>query len=409
MNKQKDDLQTFFEPIKQIWRRRELSFDLMGKKIDKIQIPPIKLGGKSYRPGPFYLDNSVPGSVLETIDALGMENKNGLKPVICHKHQEPYGWHVVLQLPPGISSRDIESKLSYFAEQAGGTITLQTKGSKVHMDISTKPLPEKVKYSWNPDLFKDMSMPVPIGETANGLLVIDLSSLPHMLVAGVPGGGKSNFLHVLTNSLIMLPNVWVVIIDLKRLEFSYLKERALVAYDRGMAWEVLTALNKELDRRLERLESASCVKIQEYKGDDMPYIACVIDELTELQNGDCQDKLNRIARLSRAVGISIVCATQRPSATTYNKFTDTRGLFDGTLCFRVRDAVNSRIVLDNDKAAHIPANIRGRAIWQWDRECEVQVMHLPINKAKKLLKNVPASETKGVKLVELSPERLLPR
>ena len=74
LNKQKDDLQTFFEPIRQVWRTRQLSFQVNGKRIDKI--------------GRFYLDNSVPGSVLNVIDALGLETKAGLKPVICHKHQE---------------------------------------------------------------------------------------------------------------------------------------------------------------------------------------------------------------------------------------------------------------------------------------------------------------------------------
>lgn len=265
MNKQKDDLGGFLEPIKQVWRTRELSFQFNGKRIDKI--------------GKFYLDNSVPGAVLNVIDALGLETKAGLKPVICHKHQEPYGWHIILQLPPGISGKDIESKIHYFSEQAGGSIDLRFKGGKVYMDISTNPLPGGVAYTFEASAHEALAMPVPIGMTVNGSLVIDLSELPHMLVAGVPGGGKSNFLHVMANSLLQ-GGGWIVIIDLKRLEFSYLKERALVAYNLNMAYEVLVALNKELDKRLEKLELAECVKIQDYKGADIPYIAVVIDEFS---------------------------------------------------------------------------------------------------------------------------------
>lgn len=117
---------------------------------------------------------------------------------------------------------------------------------------------------------------------------------------------------------------------------------------------------------------------------DMPFIVCVVDELAELQDDTAQELLNRLLRLSRACGISIVAATQRPSTTVLSG--DSRAQLSSRLCFRVADELNSRMVLGEtcNRAAYLPT-APGRAIFRWGKTREVQTMFLPVEEARKRL------------------------
>lgn len=350
------------------------------------------------------------GQVLETFDALGFETRSGLRPVMSHKHRTPNGWHLVFTLPPGISSQDVMAKLHHFEEQTGGTITATPKGNKLHLDISTAELPRTVAFEWNLDPYPDMYLPIPIGQSLSGLIVIDLSKLPHMFIAGNTGGGKTTFLRTATTALLHQSNVFVTVIDLKGLDFGYLRgsDRALLVDTEQDASAVLAALNRELDRRRRILQAAGATKLPEYQGDDLPWIVCVIDELAELREKKDQEALNRLGRLARAVGISLMVATQRPSHTLFAKFTDLRMLFAGRLVFSVPKPEDSRLILDSDAAAKIPANTPGRAVWRWDKEYIVQCPNLSVRAAKRLLAQIP-STWEGAKWYEQRTARLLPR
>jgi len=224
-----------------------------------------------------------------------------------------------------------------------------------------------------------------------------------LLVAGVPGFGKSNFLHVLIHSL--LPVAQVAIVDLKRLEFAYLQGHAALAKTEADALALMQALNREMEKRIGILEAAGVVKIQDYKGNDMPYIVTVIDELAEIRDENIMALIDRITRLARAVGISVVAATQRPSTKVLPG--DTRAMFQARICFQVADELNSRMVLGEScpLAAQLPG-IKGRAIWKFGiEEKEVQTMFLPLKQAKKMLNKNPV-RTWGY---EYETKRLPPR
>lgn len=347
------------------------------------------------------------GQVLETFDALGFETRSGQRPVMSHKHRTPNGWHLVFTLPPGISSLDVIKKLDHFEEQTGGTISVEPRGNKLHLDISTAQLTRNVTFEWQPDLYPDMHLPIPLGLSLSGPLVTDLSKLPHMFIAGNTGGGKTTFLRTATTALLHQQNVFVTVIDLKGLDFGYLRDRALVVDTEADASSVLAALNRELDRRRRILQAAGATKLPEYQGDDLPWIVCVIDELAELTDKADQEALNRLGRLARAVGISLMVATQRPSHTLFNKFTDLRMLFAGRLVFSVPKPEDSRLILDTDTASKLPADVPGRAVWRWDNEYIVQCPNLSVRAAKRLLAQIPAHE--GVRWYEPSASRLLPR
>lgn len=377
---------------------------MMARKEENVLEDIVNLIRHTWRHRP---NNDIPASVLDTIDALKLQNKAGERPTLVKQEKTEYGYKMYFNLPPGVSKADIANKTEYFQEQTGGIIELRMhKGSKLEMDIQIVDLPDKIMFEWDAGLYTDLELPIPVGYTTKGLTVVDLADLPHLLVAGHPGAGKSNSLHGFAHALLSTERCFLIIIDFKKLEFAYLRDKALLVTSNIMAIEVLDKLNKEMDKRLNKLMDAGCVKIQDYRGNDMPYITLIVDELAEMSDKVAQEMLNRIVRLSRAAGISVICATQRPSSTIFNKFGDTKAMFSGSLCFRVRDAVNSRIVLENDKAAHLPANIPGRAIFQWENEEIVQSMFLPVKQASGMVKGM---NTERVRLFELTTKGLPPR
>ena len=329
-------------------------------------------------------------AVLDVLDALNLETRNHQRPVLSHYHATPTGWHVVIHMPAGIASKEITSRLDYFSEQCNGTVAASPIGAEVHLDIATKPLPKLVPFAYE----STDCMQIPLGMTHSGMLSIGLPSLPHLFVAGNTGGGKTCFLRVAAVSLLRQGCI-VVVIDLKGLDFHHLSSHALVVDTDSETLAVLHLLNREHNRRKEVLKRAGCVNFQEYTG-DMPYLVVLIDELAELTDKDSQALLNRLLRLSRAMGISIIAATQRPSHTVYAKFTDSRMLFAGRLCFTMPTAEDSRLILNNDAAAKIPQDVPGRAIWQRGKQTEVQCMYLPVKQANAVLADVSRREVFAV-------------
>ncbi len=349
--------------------------------------------------------NEQAKAIFDTIDAL---YPGDMQPLVIKvaKNKDGAGFTFIINLPPGFSYRDFKKKENYFEDASGGAVQIQKKGKAVFLRMMTEEIRKEYPYVWDPSPYEQMCLPVPLGYAALGLIVRDLADAPNWISAGHPGSGKSNLLHVIAVSLLLHRPIYLVIIDLKKLEFSYLKRHALLVDNLQEARDVLQAINKQLDKRLTTLEKAGAVKIQDYAG-EMPFIVLVIDELAEMQDEQCQDSLNRIVRLGRAPGICVVAATQRPSSTMFRKFGDSKAMFSGTVCYHVRDEVNSRMLLDNDRAAMIP-NIPGRGILQFDEELEIQTMFLPVGKAKKLIQGIPASATKDVMRIEQPPKRLPP-
>ncbi len=379
----KDDnlLKELFDLSKNIWRHRK-GFAIGNKQIIK--------------------DNTVTATVLDTIDALW---DGEIKPLVVKTKNKGKIYEYKINLPPGISYLDFLQKQNYFADSVGGAVSAEKNGKFISLVVSTEQLRSKYKYNFDYSQYKKMHLPVPFGYTPSGLLVRDLADAPNLLIAGVPGSGKSNFLHVLTNSILLSRVAYIIIIDLKRLEFSYMKKKAIIIDNIEDTQKCLSFLNMELNKRLNILEQAGVVKIQDYKG-NMPFIVLVIDELAELHDKQCQNDLNRIVRLGRAAGFSVVVSTQRPSSTLFNRFGDSKAMFTATMCFYVRNELNSRMVLDSGRASLIP-KIPGRAIYQWEQEIEIQAMHLPISKAKKLITEM--KEVVRFDGLQHTQKRLLPR
>lgn len=322
----------------------------------------------------------IPLSVIETIEALWSDK---LRPQIHAKKKTSHGYTFTIALPAGISFKDFYSKLDYFKDSAGGNrvnVSISQSGKMAIMQISTNLLGDFFKYSVE-YLHKGV-LPIPIGYSQQGLEVIDLASLPHMLIGGTTGGGKSNAIHVIVNSLLSLPEPpMIVLIDLKMSEYNYLENRLMLVTELDIACQAIERLVGEMRKRQLLLKETKFVNIQKYNAkvtDRLPYIVLIIDELAELKNKDAQEDLETLLRLCRSVGICNVAATQRPSSKifTSKSFGDAKANFSGRLCYQVNSNIDSRIILDSGEGALLPS-IPGRAMWRNGRELiEIQTPYL---------------------------------
>jgi S-DNA-T family DNA segregation ATPase FtsK/SpoIIIE len=220
-----------------------------------------------------------------------------------------------------------------------------------------------------------MALPIAFGKMMNNeVLVVDLAKMPHLLIAGATGQGKSVTINTILLSLLYKKHpaeLKFVLIDVNALEFSiYQKiERHFLAKLPGESSAIittisqgvntLTSLTLELDQRYELFQNGQVRNVIDYnqklitrKFDDpakhryLPYIVVVIDEFAGLMttNNEVEVLIARIAQLGRAAGIHLIVSTQRPSVKT---ITGTiKANFTSRLAFRVATATDSRTILD---------------------------------------------------------------
>ena len=221
-----------------------------------------------------------------------------------------------------------------------------------------------------------MDLPIVFGKTiSNEIFVIDLAKMPHLLIAGATGQGKSVGLNVLLTSLIYKKHpsqLKLVLVDPKKVELSLFNtiERHFLAKlpdtdeaiitDTKKVIHTLNSLCMEMDQRYDLLKEANCRNLKEYnkkfverrlnpeKGHRfMPYIVLVIDELADLMmtaGKEVETPIARLAQLARAIGIHLVVATQRPSVNVITGII--KANFPARISFKVTSKVDSRTILD---------------------------------------------------------------
>ena len=205
----------------------------------------------------------------------------------------------------------------------------------------------------------DAVLPIVMGVVRNGRrLVADLTQMPHLLVAGTTGSGKSMALHVIINSMLLRGSqVRLALIDPKRIEFSHYigmpQLYAPIARDAEASINLLRSLVSEMEMRFVRLQKAKCRDITQYRG-SMSYIVVVMDEFADLMmtsRRTVQELICRLAQKSRACGIHIVLATQRPSTDVVTGLI--KANFPSRMSCQVSSAVDSRVVLDRNGAERL--------------------------------------------------------
>ncbi|HZT13254.1 MAG TPA: DNA translocase FtsK [Candidatus Baltobacteraceae bacterium] len=186
----------------------------------------------------------------------------------------------------------------------------------------------------------------------------DLGKMPHLLVAGATGAGKSVCLNTIVASLLVSATpdqVQLLMIDPKRVELTMyngiphlIKD---VITDARMAAGALFEMTKEMDARYERFAKAGVRKIEEYNarfpGEHLPYVVVIIDELADLMlvaPARVETSIMRLAQLARATGIHLVVATQRPSVDVITGLI--KANIPSRIAFAVSSQVDSRTILD---------------------------------------------------------------
>lgn len=183
----------------------------------------------------------------------------------------------------------------------------------------------------------------------------DLAKMPHLLIAGTTGSGKSVGLNSFILSLIArkkLDELKFVLIDPKRVEFSVYNDQSYmltpVVTDNAQASAVLAALVDEMERRYGLFETELARNVSEYrqKGKKLPYIVCVIDEFADLIAADktVEISVQRLAQKARAAGIHLLLATQRPSVDVVTGVL--KANFPTRLSYKVASQADSRTILD---------------------------------------------------------------
>jgi S-DNA-T family DNA segregation ATPase FtsK/SpoIIIE len=208
----------------------------------------------------------------------------------------------------------------------------------------------------------DWTLPVGLGKDISGRAVFfDLSEMPHLLVAGTTGSGKSVMLNGLLTSLLLTTDprqVKMVLIDPKRVELSQFGRVphliTPVVTDVKKAANALSWGVAEMERRYEVLEQNGVRSLEGYNDRaevQMPYVVVVIDELADLMmqaGAKVEDAIIRLAQKARAVGIHIVVATQRPSVDVITGMI--KANVPSRIAFAVSSQVDSRVIMDSPGA-----------------------------------------------------------
>ncbi len=226
----------------------------------------------------------------------------------------------------------------------------------------------------------DMDLPIALGKTiSNEVYIADLAKMPHLLVAGATGQGKSVGINAILTSLLYKKHpaeLKFVLVDPKKVELSLFKkierhflaklpnEEEAIITDTKKVINTLNSLCIEMDQRYDLLKNAQVRNLKEYnvkfinrrlnpeEGHRfLPFIVLIIDEFADLMmtaGKEVETPIARLAQLARAVGIHLVIATQRPSV---NIITGTiKANFPARLAFRVLSKVDSRTILDSGGA-----------------------------------------------------------
>ena len=258
-----------------------------------------------------------------------------------------------------------------------GTIGIEVPNKKKSI-VSMKSLISSKKY-----IESEMELPIAIGKTiSNETFIVDLTKMPHLLMAGATGQGKSVGINAILTSILYKKHpaqVKFVLVDPKKIELSiynkierhYLaklpESEDAIIIDNDKVINTLNSLCMEMDNRYELLKDAMTRNIKEYNTKFisrklnpenghtfLPYIVLVIDEFADLimtAGKEVETPLARLAQLSRAVGIHLIIATQRPSVNVITGLI--KANFPARIAFRVTSKIDSRTILDTGGAEQL--------------------------------------------------------
>jgi S-DNA-T family DNA segregation ATPase FtsK/SpoIIIE len=335
------------------------------------RFPPISCLRENPNPGPTVSEDELKFTarmLRETLETFGVKVHDDIEfypgPVITRYEVKPAAGVKVNQilnlsddLALALKAKRIRIIAPIPGKAAVGIEIPNRKAQIVHLrdilqsDAFTKP---------------GLRLPLALGKTIAGQpYVTDLAKLPHLLIAGATGSGKSVCINVLVSSLIykLHPHqIRFIMIDPKMLELTVYKGiphlgRPVVTNPKR-AEKVLSDAVVEMEQRYRKLANASVRNIEDYnrkQTDDekkLPYIVIMVDELADLlmssQSSKTELLITRLAQMARAVGIHLVLATQRPSVDVITGLI--KANFPARIAFQVSSKVDSRTIIDANGA-----------------------------------------------------------
>ena len=284
----------------------------------------------------------------------------------------------------------------------------------IELIYSAEPLPKITKV---PPLGTLRRSEIFVGETRSKKITSRFDKIPHLLIAGQTGGGKSTFLRQLITTLIVNQKSRdITLIDLKGgLEFQTFKQTkgVTVVPNIGEAVSKLQSIQGDFNNRLLLLQNSQCKDIDQYNekikkenetGTPNTLIRkfIVIDEAAELflnnsrHSSDtthlAREVVVRLATQGRALGIHLIIATQRPDTRALDP--QVKANLMGIICFQMANTASSMTVLGNGRAKNLPS-IAGRAIWKSGLEMiEIQTPFMDLQSTEDLIRPFQNTDTK---------------
>ena len=351
----------------------------------------------------------------------GLVAKDGKTIRIHRKTKKKNYTEYVFQMPQGLSSKEFQNKLDHFQDGLNIKKTAMDLSLTDFKDINWKGdiiqefkriLQNKKKlrkdleitfdgmlifrvfneahadyFEFDESLIKSLKdWEIPVGIDRTGKLIKhNFETIPHMALGGATRYGKSVFLNMLINTLILKhgKHVSFTLIDLKGgVEFGdyeHVKQVENIAFEPEEARDALENAYNEMRAIQDKLRNMGFKKVQDAGIKDRHFV--IIDEVGELNpdeavtreekqlKEECQTFMSQIARLGAGFSVRQILATQYPTGDVIPR--QCKQNSDAKLCFRVRNATASRVVLDEAGAEELPL-IRGRAIYQTDKKHIVQ-------------------------------------
>lgn len=274
------------------------------------------------------------------------------------------------------------------------------------------------------NIFEYDNYSFPVGNSRTGHIVSNFTDVPHLIAAGATGTGKSTFLKMLATVIVANnKTAEVVFIDPKGSESTALEKFYQVKIVRhlGQAKEILHEINEKINYRNQHFTANGVKDLIAYN--KLPFklrkssqhvsttsnlnrIIVIVDEFSDFMRthtGIPQSDLtisrqimNRIAQMGRSCGIHIVIGVQNPDKKNIDL--GLKANLIGTLCFPVRDHVASTVILGNRRAADLPNDMKGRAIWQLGaHQEEVQVPYITDDEIQLVAENLKGKSTEEAK------------
>jgi DNA segregation ATPase FtsK/SpoIIIE, S-DNA-T family len=339
---------------------------------------------------------------------LYFKSKSGDKTIYIYpkvhsvvKKNEENCTEITFTLMNGLDPSEVKKKLYVFQQFFGRSIELKGDLKKYTLFVYHTELKTDLIYKYKniKSYLEDIKFPIVTGQKKNGrYLVLDALELPHVIIQGVSGSGKSSAIRVILTTLIKTlrpEQLDIYCIDGKKAEFQLFKKVEhvqAVVHSNKHARKILNHLCVEMKKREDLQETFDVPHI-----DDLPkehrqkYVLLAIDEMYEyMDDEDIQKKIITIASKGRSVGIILLLSAQRMDADVID--TKARANFNIRMSFRAVDRVNARL-LGTDGAEKIKGELKGRFILNYGDIEELQSPHLTYDKAKELLNPYFVSKT----------------